>query len=543
MRKKKKYSMEKIPDLKTVKEVVLYGSKNGKDKRQYMFHDDNGVECEKTFNEVYYDYAGLGQYLYSNGVINKHVAILGENTYDWIVCYFALITGTNVTVPLDAKLPDEDLADVLARSDSEILFYAKDFEDSIEVFKNTEGVKVTKYFRFDDIYDLSKLGHAALEKGEQSYLEDTVKPDDLACIVYTSGTTGKSKGVMLTHKNITSNLLAGNSALTGGHAIGFLPLNHSFSWISALFSGCLLTEWGYICRSVRDIQMALTTYKPQNFSAVPLAVETIYKKIMTTAEQTGKLKKLQKGIKISNFLMKLGIDVRRKLFKEIIDNLGGNLEIIPCGGAYLDPVIEKGLYVFGIHVLNGYGITECSPAVTCNRENKYKFGSVGVPFSCNEIKIVEPNENGVGEIYVRGDNVMLGYYKDPDATKEVFDGDWLITGDYGKVDEDGFLYFIGRKKNLIVLSSGKNVSPEEIEDKLSTISYVKEQLVYEEKGVIVAEFYLDTEAVPDAKERIREDVNAVNRTMPVYKHVTKVVTRDTEFPKTTTLKIVRKYNN
>lgn len=543
MKKNKKYSMEKIPDLKTVKEVVLYGSKNGGNKRQYIFHNANGVECEKAFNEVYYDYSGLGQYLYSIGVKNKHVAILSENTYEWIACFFALLTGGNITVPLDAKLSDKNLAEVLVKSDSEVLFYSKDFEDSIEVFKNTEGVKVVNYFILEDIYDLAKQGNELLRKGERSYLEDTVNAEDLACIVYTSGTTGKSKGVMLTHKNITSNLLAGNDTLTGGHAIGFLPLNHTMSWICAVFSGCLLTEWGYICKSVRDVQMALVTYKPQNFSAVPLAIETIYKKIITTAEQTGKLKKLEMGLKISNFLMKLGIDVRRKLFKEILDNLGGNLEMIPCGGAYLDPVYEKFMYDIGIHVINGYGITECSPGVTVNRENKFKFGTVGIPLSCNEIKIFEPDENGVGEIYVRGDNVMRGYYKDPEATAEVFDGDWFKTGDYGRVDEDGFLYFVGRKKNLIILSNGKNVSPEEIEDKLSSISYVKEQLVYEDKGVIVAEFYLDTEAVPDAKDRIRNDVNAINRTMPVYKHVTKVVTRDTEFPKTTTLKILRKYNS
>ena len=285
----------------------------------------------------------------------------------------------------------------------------------------------------------------------------------------------------------------------------------------------------------------MNTYHPQNFSAVPLAVETIYKKIWFTAKKSGREEMLKKGLKISNFLLKLGIDKRRKIFSEILNNLGGNLEMIVCGGAYLDEQYEKGMEAFGIKIINGYGITECSPAVTCNRLDAYKVGSVGIPLPCNEIKIKDPDEDGIGEICVKGKNVMVGYYNDPEATAEVFDGDWFLTGDYGYIDEDGFLFFKGRKKNLIILSNGKNVSPEEIEDKLSTIDYVKEVVVYEEKGYITAEFFLDTVETPDAKGRIKADVNEINRKMPSYKQVTRIKTRDNEFPKTTTLKILRDY--
>ncbi len=540
--KKEKYIIKQFPEFKTVKELVLYGALEGKDKKQYVYHDDFGVEQTKHFNEVYYDFIGLGQYFYANSITKMKVAVLGENTYEWVISYFALITGGNITVPLDAMLTDDDLAEVLIKSGCEALIYYKDFEASVEKFKKTQGVQVKTYMRMGDIESFIAEGHAHLEKGGKSYLEGEVLPEDLACIVYTSGTTGKSKGVMLTHRNLVSDLIAGNSVMTGGHAISFLPINHTFSWVVALFTGCLINQWGYICRSIKDVPKALIAYKPQNFSAVPLAVETIYKKIWQTAAKTGREDKLKMGLKISRTLMKLGIDVRRKIFKEIIDNLGGNLEMIVCGGAYLDPVYEIGMYDFGIQIFNGYGITECSPGITCNRPDKFKFGSVGVPIPCNEIKIHEPDENGVGEIYVRGSNVMLGYYNDPEGTAEVFDGDWFKTGDYGRIDEDGFLFYVGRKKNLIILSNGKNISPEEIEDKLSCISYVKEVLVYEEDGVIAAEFFLDTAEVADAKEKIREDVNRVNREMPVYKHVTKIKTRDTEFKKTTTLKIVRKYN-
>ena len=240
--------------------------------------------------------------------------------------------------------------------------------------------------------------------------------------------------------------------------------------------------------------------------------------------------------------MKFGIDRRRKIFKDIIDNLGGELEIIICGGAYLDEQYEKGMYDFGIQIVNGYGITECSPVVTCNTVKEFKFGSAGKPIGCNEIKIHDPDEDGVGEIYIKGSNVMMGYYDDPQATAEAFDDGWFKSGDYGYIDDDGFLFFRGRKKNLIVLSNGKNVSPEEIENHLANIEYVKEVVVYEENGFITAEFFLDTVNTPDANERIKGDVNLINKQMPIYKQVAKIKTRDTEFPKTTTLKIKRKYN-
>lgn len=344
---------------------------------------------------------------------------------------------------------------------------------------------------------------------------------------------------MLTHKNIASNCSSACRAHTGRHAIGFLPLNHTYAWVSALFSSYILTEWGYLCDGIGNIQGDLKKYQPYNFSGVPLVVETIYDRIWKTARKTGREDILKKGLKISNTLMKLGIDRRRKIFKTIIDNLGGNLNMIVCGGANLDPKYEKGMHDFGIEIYNGYGMTECSPAITCNRPGKCKFGSVGVPLDCCEIKINNPDEEGVGEIYVRGDNVTQGYYGDPEATAAAFDGEWFKTGDHGRIDEDGFLFIVGRKKNLICLSNGKNVSPEELEDKLSRIEYVKEVLVFEENNKICAELFLNEEDYPDARARIKGDIDEFNRNMPLFKNIGKFTLRDTEFPKTTTLKIVR----
>lgn len=537
----KKIKLAEFPDMNTVKDIVLFGGKKGGNKRQYSFYNFEGEVETKTFAQVNYDLTGLGQYLYKLGLRGKKVAILSENSYYWVACYYSIITGKMTVVPIDPKLPDADIIDIMVRSGCDAVYYSSDFVSTVELMKKTESVAVEHYIKIEDFYSLIEEGHNELKNGAENYLDDEVLPSDLAFIVYTSGTTGKSKGVMLSQENVASDCVASCRVMVGGPAIGFLPLHHAFSWVSALFSGNLLTEWGFVCRSLKDIQKDLQTYHPQNFSAVPLAVETIYKKIWFTAKKEGREELLKKGLKISNFLMKLGIDRRRKIFSQIIDGLGGNLELIVCGGAYLDEKYEKGMAEFGIQIINGYGITECSPAVTCNRLDNYKTGSVGLPLPCNEIKIKDPDEDGVGEICVRGKNVMMGYYNEPEATAAVFDGDWFLTGDFGYIDEDGFLFFRGRKKNLIVLSNGKNVSPEEIEDKLSTIDYVKEVVVGDEDGFITAEFFLNTVDTPDAKERIRDDVNAINRKMPKYKQVTRVKTRDTEFPKTTTLKILRNY--
>ena len=529
------------PTYQTVKEIIVKGAKKGGDKRQFVFLDKKKNECERSFNQTWNEIAAIGTFFYGRGLDGKKkIAIIGENCFEWMVIYYATLVGGNITVPMDCKLPEEDLADQLIRCGCDALVYTDKFIPMVENFKKYPGMPEMQYFNISDDYaEFIKEGEAGLKNGEKAFLEADVKPEDLACIAYTSGTTAKSKGVMLTHKNIASNCSSACRAHTGRHAIGFLPLNHTYAWVSALFSSYILTEWGYLCDGIGNIQGDLKKYQPYNFSGVPLVVETIYDRIWKTARKTGREDILKKGLKISNTLMKLGIDRRRKIFKTIIDNLGGNLNMIVCGGANLDPKYEKGMHDFGIEIYNGYGMTECSPAITCNRPGKCKFGSVGVPLDCCEIKISNPDEEGVGEIYVRGDNVTQGYYGDPEATAAAFDGEWFKTGDHGRIDEDGFLFIVGRKKNLICLSNGKNVSPEELEDKLSRIEYVKEVLVFEENNKICAELFLNEEDYPDARARIKGDIDEFNRNMPLFKNIGKFTLRDTEFPKTTTLKIVR----
>ena len=542
-KQKKNYVIPDIPDYGTLKEIIVTGTKRGGDKKMVMYLDKEKNMCEMNYNQMWRKICGLGTYFKSLGLVeHKKIAIIGENVIEWVIAYYATLCGGNITVPMDYKLPAEDLCDQLIRCGCDALVYTAKFSSMVEEFKKDANMPVRDWFCIDDFDGFIEKGLEIYDGDDKSFEDIEVKPEDLACISYTSGTTAKSKGVMLSHKNIASNCSSACRAHTGRHVIGFIPLNHTYAWVSALFATYIVIEWGYMCDSIKDIQKDIVKIKPYNFSAVPLVVETIYDKIWKTAKRTGREDVLKKGLKISNFLMKLGIDKRRKIFKTILDNLGGNLNAIICGSANLDPKYEKGMHDFGIEIYNGYGLTECSPGVTCNRPGKFKFGSVGTPLDCCEIKIVNPDDEGVGEIYVKGTNVMVGYYGDPEATAETFDGEWLKTGDFGRIDKDGFLFMVGRKKNLICLSNGKNVSPEELEDKLRRIDYVAEVLVYADDKKIIGEFFLNEEDYPDARARLRGDVDEFNRNMPLFKNINKIIIRDEEFPKTTTLKIARKYN-
>ena len=530
-----------IQKIKTLKEIIVYGTKKGQDKRQFIYLNDKKEPEECTFNSTWQQILALGTYMYSQGLDGKKkIAILSENSYQWIVSFYSILVGGNIAVPMDIKLSVEDIVSQLVRGECDGIVYSKKCEKFADAVKEDPESKVSVFMCIEDYPEYKAQGKAIYDGGNHTFEDAPVEAEDLACIVYTSGTTGLSKGVMLKHRNVTADVVASCSIQTGRQAIGFLPLNHTFCWVGALFSGYLLAEWGYICDSLKDIQKDIQTYHPHNFSAVPLVVTTIYDKIWKTAKRTGQDKKLEMGLKISKTLMKLGIDKRRKIFSKIIDNLGGELEFVICGGANLDPKYEQGMYDFGIQILNGYGMTECSPAVTVNTPYDFKFGSCGRAIPCCEIKIVDPDEFGVGELYVKGDNVMAGYYNDPKATAEAFDGEWLKTGDYCRIDDEGFLFYVGRKKNLIVLTNGKNVSPEEIEDKLICIDYVAEVLVYQEDDRITAEFFLNEEEYPDARDRLKDDVRRINDSMPVFKRVTVTKIRDEEFPKTTTMKIERK---
>ncbi len=529
-------------DYRTLKEIIVDGGKKGGDKLQYVY-EKKGKEINKTFADVAADHTDFGAYLYSLGLNGgKKIAILAENSYEWCIAYFSVLVGGNVCVPLDSRLSAKELAVQVTDCGCNALICSRSLLDVVNDMKNKFGVRLAFTFITED-FDKYYAEAKTLDPGfAESYLNAEVKENDLACIVYTSGTTGKTKGVMLSHRNVASNAVSTCKYYEGGHGLGFLPLNHTYSWVAGILFTFIESEWGYLCTNLLHIYKDIKKYKPVNFAAVPMVVEMIYKKITSDAKLNGKYDELMNGINVSRNFMMSGLDRRRELFSEIHESLGGELKYILCGGAYLKPEIEEFMYDIGIQVITGYGLTECSPCVTTSRTYDFKFGSVGLVLDCNEVKINAPDENGIGEIYAKGENVMMGYYGDEAATASAFDGEWLKTGDLGYLDDEGFLFFTGRKKNLIILSNGKNVSPEEIEDELtSEIEYIKEVLVYEENGKITGEFFLDKENYPGCEENIRADIDKFNAGIAEFKRINVVKLREEEFSKTTTLKIIRKY--
>ena len=531
------YPYYDIAEVATLRDLITYGESHGAD--QTIFYTGRQNDEPMSFIEAAEEIRAVGTYLQELGFQGSHIALLGENSTEWCLSYFAIANSGNVVVPLDKELSAEDLAELIEHCGCEAIFYSEKYREQIAWFQALEGdFPQMRYFSLAQFSEYLEQGRKLLEAGSTLFDRAPVDPDTLACIVYTSGTSGKSKGVMLTHGNLASDVVATCKCVTARNTQIFLPMNHTFSWASAMFAAFLYSVDAHISGNMKRIVKDLNRNKPQNISAVPLMVEMLYNGIWNNARKQGREQRLKNMVTFSHMLMTLGIDARKRLFRQIHESFGGNLETIICGGAALDDKLQRGLFDLGINVINGYGITECSPVVAVNRNHDFRFGSVGRPLPCNKVKIHDPDENGIGEIYVSGSNVMKGYYKDPEATAEAFDGEWFKTGDYGRLDKDGFLYITGRKKNLIILANGKNVSPEELEQKLGRIEYVKEVAVYEENKDITAEFFLD-ESCPDARERLAEDVKVFNSRMPSSKNIKKIKVRDVPFEKTTTMKIKR----
>lgn len=534
MKQLKNYELYSHTQMSTLKELLSYCEENHNSKPAFMYQNkksDIVVDYVQFKSEV----EALGTYLFETGFKNCHIAVFGENSYEWILTHFAVTCGKNVVVPIDKELDVDNVAELLIDSESKVLVYSNTYSDIVEQLQ-TKLIDVT-YINMKDIPSLIEKGKKLMANGYTEYIDANVGRDDLASIVYTSGTTGKSKGVMLTHNNFCSSLYgACCNALITGPSVLYLPLHHTFGLVASVFALMYYGYPNYINKSLKKLSDDFKKCKPQLILAVPLIVETLYKNIWATAKKQGKDKALKLLIKISDTLLKCKIDLRKVLFKSVISAFGGNLDLIVSGGAPVDVKYINAFKSFGITVLNGYGITECGPIVAVNRNKFNVVGSVGVPLCCNEVRIAED-----GEVLVKGDNVMAGYYHNDIENKKAFTDDgWFRTGDIGYLDEYGALHITGRIKNLIILGNGENIPAESIEEQIYTIPYVKEVIAYGKDNVIVAEVYLDEE-VPEAKERINADIQAVNQRLPQIRNIGKIVIRDTEFPKTTTKKIKRNY--
>lgn len=507
----------------------------------------------------------LGTALIDMGMRDRTVAIVGETSPEWILSYFALMSAGAVTVPIDKELPAAEIASIMNTAECAFLVYSPRMEKKLdEIRAAVPGLSLLVEMSKDlpvaenaISYDtVRKKGAELFASGNNAYYDYEIDVDRMASIVFTSGTTGKGKGVMLSMKNICSDMEQGmyNFQITY-KTMCLLPPHHTFgstvNFIGHFAQGCEL----YISSGLRYIMKELTEFRPTHLVLVPLFVETFYKRIMSAAEKTGKLGLLKKLIGFSNGLRKIGIDLRRVLFRSVTKNFGGKLEMIICGGAALNQEMIDFFESIGITILNGYGITECAPLISCNRNEYRKNGSVGLPIIGGEVRIINPDENGEGEIAYRGPNVMLGYYKNEEATRAVLDEDGFFhTGDYGKIETEGtdqWIYITGRLKNLIIFSNGKNVYPEEIETDIQGVYGVNEVVVYAgesvsdpAKEVIVAEIYPDADAlalhnITDPQTYFENAVKEINRKNVSYKAVGKVKLRDTEFPKNTSRKIIR----
>lgn len=561
--KKNVCEFNKIQKFESIREMMELAEEQAGDKIAFEYRDekDKNNIIKVTYKEFQKDTYYLGTALSTINMLKNHIAIVGDNSYKWITVYLTVLKTNGVFVPIDKELPYKDMVNLLSNSDSEVLFYGEKYEKYIEQFK--KDLPNIKYYiglnREEDeenvlSYDKFKeLGKKEYESGNKTYV-DLEKKDlnELRMLVYTSGTTGVAKGVMLSEHNLVSSVYYGlQVADVETKCLSVLPYHHTYEAVSGILVGIHYHVTICINDSLKNVLKNLQLYKPDYIYLVPAFTEVFYKNIWNKVKKEGKEGGLKFLIGLSNFLRKIGIDKRKKLFKSIHEAFGGNLYQLVVGGAPIRPEIGKFFNDIGIMLLNGYGITECSPLVSVNRKNYNNDpATVGVILPCCQVEIRNKNDEGDGEIWVKGDIVMMGYYKQPEKTAKVLVDGWFNTEDYGRINDKGQLVINGRKKNVIVLNNGKNIYPEEIENYISSIPYVQEVIVKSTKNengeetALCAEVFLNKEVVEEMKsenieEQLKKDILKATKELPSYKHIQKIEIRKTEFNKTTTNKIKR----
>ena len=568
----KNYPIYKTTFIDDMRSLVEEAAQNFSDSTAISYKENYwDKEVRKvSFTQWRDDVRNLGTALIANGLREENIAIVGENSYGWCCSFFAVMAIGSVTVPVDKELPVEDIDGIITTTGCKAVIFGKSAEAKVKEILRSGGFKSVEILisvaaessvvtadlagkKLNTLAQLQERGEQLYKDGDNSYYDYKIDTNRLASIVFTSGTTGKGKGVMLSQANIGLDMTLGmyNFDITR-KTLHVLPPHHTFgstvNYVGHLSQGCEV----YISSGLKHVSEEIKEQQPTHLILVPAFLESMNKKIWATARKTGKEGLLKMMMKVSDLLRKVGIDVRRKLFSSVLSAFGGKLELVICGGAKLDEDIIRTFDSLGITILNGYGITECAPLISANRNKYRKPGSVGTPILACRVKIDNPDENGEGEICVKGPNVMLGYYNNLEATAEVFDKDGFFhTGDYGKLDEEGWIYITGRKKNLIILSNGKNVYPEEIEADLQKVEGVSEVVVYagesrvqKDKITIVAEIYPDAElladkGVSDLQAYFEGQVRILNAKMPSYKAVKHVKLRNVEFQKNTSRKITR----
>ncbi len=535
----------------SIRQMVQMAAAEDGDKIAFKYRKKRKEIAEVTFREFYDDTRYLVSGLCELGLSDGHIACAAKNSYRWIVSYMARLQSKGVFVPVDKELPENDLVNVLRVSDSIAVFYDSSTAESL--MKNADKLPNIRYFicldkdvddgRFISYDRVMEMGRqAGTDNFESSVNEDR---NAMKLLVFTSGTTGASKGVMLSENNLIAEVNYGLevcNVLTTGLSV--LPMCHTYEAVVDIFSSIHCRATMCINTSLKQVLADFKLFKPDYIIIVPLFAEMFINGIQRNVKKQGKEAKFNFGVKLTKLLRKIGVDVRRKVFAEILEEFGGNLKLIICGGAAIRKEIGEFFDTIGITLIGGYGITECSPLVSVNSFADNSFESVGHRLPCVQWKIDKPDENGEGEILLKGDNVMLGYYKNPKQTEEAFKDGWFRTGDYGRLTKDDMLIITGRKKNLIVLNNGKNIFPEEIENLIMSIAYISEVVVkarrnfHGEEVALIAEIYCEEEPEKSPAE-IEVDIKHALKELPSYKQIESVLLREIPFEKTLSRKIKR----
>lgn len=517
-----------------------------------------------TYSEFKNDIDNLGTALLNLGFGNKRIIVISPNRYEWCVSYLAITTGNMVVVPLDKSLPENELIDSVIRSEADAVIFDKKYMDTFKKIYESNKSNLKNYICMDleedteHVLSYKKLilhGKELIENGDRSHLDAKIDNKKMSIMLFTSGTTSLSKIVMLSHYNICSNVYALGCVAKVTHKdtfLSFLPLHHTYESTTTFLYGLSCGITIAFCDGLRYIVNNLKEYKVTGFVCVPVLLETMYKRILQGIEKQGKTKLFNRMTAFSNFLLKFKIDIRRILFKSVLNQLGGHLRVVVYGAASIDKNTVIGLKNIGINMLNGYGLTETSPVLSAENDKYKKAGSVAFPMPGMEIMIDSPDEKGVGEICARGPCLMLGYYKNEEATKEAIKDGWFHTGDLGYYDKDGYLFISGRKKNVIILKNGKNIFPEELETLIAKLPYVTENMVYardRNEDIIVAVKIVYNESImkemfpnatkDDYHDIIWKDIKEINKTLPKYKYIKHLIVTDIPMIKTTTQKIKR----
>jgi len=539
------------------------------DRAAFLVKDRPGGSYQPiSYRQLRRDVTAFGSALLSLGLKGNKIAVIGENRYEWIVSYLATVCGVGVIVPIDRELLADEISGLLKRSGAQTIVYSgkleKTISDAIELLGGID-TKISMDAADNDksrysMQALISTGNELISGGHKEYFEIEIDPDSMCSLIYTSGTTGVAKGVMLSHKNIIFNVIGMQEHFDarGKMFLDVLPMHHTYEFscgiLGTMYQGCTVA----ICEGLKYVVKNMAECKANVILAVPLMFEKMHQKIWKQAESQGRTKVLRRAIAVSKALGDKKLTrATKRVFKSIHQSLGGEMQLFIAGGAACDPTVISDFNAMGIKMVQGYGMTENAPIVTVNKDRCHKDASAGLPIAGTKIRIDEPDNNGIGEIVFSGPSVMLGYYNEPEETTKVLKDGWLYSGDLGYLDEDGFLFLTGRKKNIIVTKNGKNISPEEVEEYLLRSPCIEEVVVWGKDEtrigdtVICAEIFPDMEALQKEygdgilsdEEKLHKAIDAevdkANDMMPAYKRVRRFILRDKEFEKTTTKKIKR----